>query len=57
MIKKTCDCGGKLVLATKQIVTGGPRYPLRDRATGKLLRVCEACGRVCPPRAEERSGG
>jgi hypothetical protein len=52
-----CECGGRLSLALIQIVTGGPRYPLRDRDTGKPLRVCDECKMLHAAQAAERSEG
>jgi len=46
-----CECGGTLIPATKQIMSGGPRYPLRDRDTGQQLLACGTCGMVRSTKA------
>lgn len=50
----TCECGGRIVPAFKQITEHGDRYPLRDRETGEQLRACVVCGMVV---RRQKAGG
>ena len=50
-----CECGGRIIPATKQITEDGPRYPLRDSETGERLWACAVCGEVVS-KAEAAGG-